>query len=107
MNKKGFLATIFLALLIAAFLIVVFFYFKLRTSGLEFTTGNIIVNLKYNDTAKEAPEEVVGTGGNDALVNGVDVNNTMENDSYDNSNITVVEINSSETQEESVNLSQQ
>jgi len=52
MNNKALLGTIFLILAIFIILILLFGYFKIRTTGLQLSAGNIIINIKYNDSIK-------------------------------------------------------
>ena len=67
MNKRGFLATIFLALMIVVFIIGLFAYFKIRTTGLEFSTGNIIIGIRYNDSAAKTTTESISPEQNSII----------------------------------------
>lgn len=47
MNKKGFIFTLMISLLLAALIISGLLYLKIRFGGLEFKTGNIVYKIGY------------------------------------------------------------
>jgi hypothetical protein len=62
-SKKGLLGTIILSLLVFVVILSSFVYFQLRTDGLRFATGSVVINIDYNES-DEAPGQGIQTETN-------------------------------------------
>ena len=49
-NKKGLFLIITLILILVIFIALGIFYFQLRTQGLTFSTGNVVIKIDYNNS---------------------------------------------------------
>ena len=49
MNKRALLGTILLAFVVLVLIIGGIFYYQLRTKGVQITSGNFVVDIKYQD----------------------------------------------------------
>ena len=81
-SKRGILGTIILAVILALFIIGAFLYFQIRTKGIEFRTGNFIINIGYE---KQVPNVTVS----DSLQNETIENKTEEGLVLDLNNLTI------------------
>jgi len=90
MNKRALLGTIFLAVIVVLLLGGGIFYYKLRTDGVKITSGNVVVDIKYNDTSENSEEqEDIGIIESPKILNETNISETdlMQNDSLEYQNL--------------------
>lgn len=49
MNKKALLGYLFLGVIVILLIIGMIFYFQFRKSGLQISTGSVVIDVKYNE----------------------------------------------------------
>ena len=78
MNKRALLGTILLAFVVLILIVGGIFYYQLRTKGVQITSGNFVVDIKYQD--------------NETSQNGTDIEEISENfsDKINNTNKTSI-----------------
>jgi hypothetical protein len=55
MNKRALIGFVISSVIIVIILAAIFFYFQFRNNGLQITSGNIQIDINYNETS-ESPE---------------------------------------------------
>ena len=88
MNKKGIIGAILLILIFIIIIVLVVFYIQLRTKGLEFKTGNIIVKINYNNTNEMDTNTT--KHNNISIIEEPIINDADSNLTHENNNIVVV-----------------
>ena len=58
-NKRGLLLIITLILILVIFIALGILYFQLRTQGLKFSTGNIVIKIDYNNSEENTEKNTV------------------------------------------------
>ena len=78
MNKRALLGTILLAFVVLILIVGGIFYYQLRTKGVQITSGNFVVDIKYQN--------------NETNQNGTDIEEIKENfsDKINNTNKTSI-----------------
>ena len=57
-NKRGILGAIFLAVFLVLFSIIALLYYQIKTSGVTISTGNIVLQIKYNATQEKQQKSI-------------------------------------------------
>ena len=81
MNKKALIGTIFLIFIILVVAIGAFTYFQVKKNGIQLSSGDIIIDVKFNDSDKITGNII------DIFNETIDVSNSTNNKSKFVSNI--------------------
>jgi len=85
MNKKGLLGTIIIAIIIILALVGTLIYFQLKKEGVQLSSGDFQIDIKYNSTEK-GPSTI--TGGTILEINETESDNQIIDSEITEENIT-------------------
>ena len=91
-NKKGLLGLIIFGLIFIIIAAVGILYFQIKTDGLKFATGNIVIKLDYDDSDKDTNTTLNITDSNLTIIE--EINQTKEPLSIKKGNLSLVHNNS-------------
>lgn len=90
MNKRALLGILFLIVIVVLLILGLLFFYQLKTKGLEFSVGNLIIDIRYDDQKGEK-EQV-------SVVEEAEHEDKEENETLQNSSLQELTFNSTEGQ---------